>query len=137
MAICRSPDRLSASPHVTTGVSGSVWQHRGVLAPMRHTGGKGLSLARRLYTSRTLGFALGLLCVGGAMYPLNPSRWVWGLMLFNGILWPHLGYQWARRSKVPYHAEHRNILIDSFLGGFWVAAMHFNPLPSATTLSMM
>jgi len=104
---------------------------------MRHTGGKGLSLARRLYTSRTLGFALGLLCVGGAMYPLNPSRWVWGLMLFNGILWPHLGYQWARRSKVPYHAEHRNILIDSFLGGFWVAAMHFNPLPSATTLSMM
>ncbi|AWM93012.1 diguanylate cyclase AdrA [Pseudomonas sp. 31-12] len=104
---------------------------------MGNTGGKGLSLARRLYTSRTLGLVLGLLCVGAAMYPLGPAPWVWGLMLFNGVLWPHVAYQWARRAKVPFHAEHRNILVDAFLGGFWVAAMHFNPLPSAATLSMM
>lgn len=98
---------------------------------------KGLSLARRLYTSRTLGLLLGLLCVSVAMYPLNPAPWVWGLMLFNALLWPHLAYQWARRSKAPYHAEHRNLLVDAFLGGFWIAAMQFNPLPSATTISMM
>jgi diguanylate cyclase len=104
---------------------------------MGNTGGKGLSLARRLYTSRTLGLALGLLCVGVAMFPLDPPLWVWALMIFNGLLWPHLAFQWARRSSTPYHAEHRNLLIDAFLGGFWVAAMHFNPLPSATTVSMM
>ncbi|WJK12021.1 diguanylate cyclase [Pseudomonas fluorescens] len=104
---------------------------------MGRSGGKGLSLARRLYTSRTLGLVLGLLCVSVAMYPLDPPAWVWALMLFNGLVWPHLAYQWARRAKVPYHAEHRNLLIDAFLGGFWVAAMHFNPLPSATTISMM
>ena len=104
---------------------------------MRNKGGKGLSLARRLYTSRTLGLVLGLLCVSVAMYPLDPSPWVWALMLFNGLVWPHLAFQWARRSSVPYHAEHRNLLIDAFMGGFWVAAMQFNPLPSATTISMM
>ncbi|UVK86546.1 diguanylate cyclase [Pseudomonas sp. B21-051] len=104
---------------------------------MRNKGGKGLSLARRLYTSRTLGLVLGLLCVSAAMYPLDPPLWVWALMLFNGLLWPHLAFQWARRASVPYHAEHRNLLIDAFMGGFWVAAMHFNPLPSATTVSMM
>ncbi|WP_085708724.1 MULTISPECIES: diguanylate cyclase [unclassified Pseudomonas] len=104
---------------------------------MGRTGGKGLSLARRLYTSRTLGLVLGLLCVSVAMFPLDPPAWVWALMLFNGLVWPHLAYQWARRSKVPYHAEHRNLLIDAFLGGLWVAAMQFNPLPSATTISMM
>ncbi|MCS3838265.1 diguanylate cyclase [Pseudomonas sp. JAI111] len=104
---------------------------------MGKTGGKGLSLARRLYTSRTLGLVLGLLCVGAAMYPLDPAPWVWGLMVFNGVLWPHVAYQWARRAKVPFHAEHRNILVDACLGGFWVAAMHFNPLASAATLSMM
>lgn len=104
---------------------------------MGQTGGKGLSLARRLYTSRMLGLALGLLCVAAAMYPLDPAPWVWVFMIFNGLLWPHLGYQWARRSKVPYHAEHRNLLIDSFMGGFWIAAMHFNPLPAAVTVSMM
>lgn len=104
---------------------------------MAKTEGKGLSLARRLYTSRTLGLALGLLCVSAAMYPLDPAPWVWGAMLINGILWPHLAYQWARRASIPYHAEHRNLLVDAFLGGFWVAAMQFNPLPSATTISMM
>jgi diguanylate cyclase len=104
---------------------------------MRNTGGKGLSLARRLYTSRTIGLALGLVCVSVAMYPLDPPAWVWAVMLINGAVWPHLAFQWARRSPTPYHAEHRNLLIDAFFGGFWVAAMHFNPLPSATTVSMM
>jgi len=104
---------------------------------MQKTGGKGLSLARRLYTSRTLGLALGLLCVAAAMQPLDPAPWVWGLMLFHGLLWPHVAYQWSRRSKLPYHAEHRNLLVDAMLGGFWVVAMQFNPLPAAATLSMM
>lgn len=104
---------------------------------MGNTGGKGFSLARRLYTSRTIGLALGLVCVSVAMYPLDPPAWVWAVMLINGAVWPHLAFQWARRSPTPYHAEHRNLLIDAFLGGFWVAAMHFNPLPSATTVSMM
>lgn len=36
---------------------------------MGKTGVKGLSLARRLYTSRMLGLVLGLLCVSVAMYP--------------------------------------------------------------------
>ena len=104
---------------------------------MGKTGGKGLSLARRLYTSRILGLLLGLLCVSVAMQALDPPLWVWALMLFNGLIWPHLAFQWARRAEVPFHAEHRNLLIDAFLGGFWVAAMHFNPLPTATTISMM
>lgn len=104
---------------------------------MQKPGKKGLSLARRLYVSRALGLTLGLLLVSAALYPLDPAPWVWSFMLFNGLLWPHLSYWWARRSAVPYHAEHRNLLIDAFLGGFWVAAMQFNPLPTAVTLAMM
>jgi len=71
------------------------------------------------------------------MQPLQPSNTVWALMLFNAFLWPHLAFQWARRSKVPFYAEHRNLLVDSFCGGFWVGAMQFNPLPATTTLSLM
>ncbi|MEN2393669.1 diguanylate cyclase [Pseudomonas halotolerans] len=104
---------------------------------MQKTGRKGLSLARRLYSSRILGLTLGLLLVSFAVYPLSPAPWVWWFMLVNGLFWPHLAYQWARRSAVPYHAERRNLLIDAFLGGFWVAAMQFNPLPAAVILAMM
>ncbi|MCQ6259423.1 diguanylate cyclase [Pseudomonas sp. Q11] len=104
---------------------------------MQKTGRKGLSLARRLYTSRILGLMLGLLLVSVAVYPLDPAPWVWAAMLFNGLIWPHVAYQWARRAAQPYQAERRNLLIDAFLGGFWVAAMQFNPLPMAVTLAMM
>ncbi|WP_265534758.1 diguanylate cyclase [Pseudomonas saponiphila] len=107
------------------------------MAPAQYTRGKGLSLARRLYKSRILGLGLGVLCVAAGMWPLQPAPWVWGLMLFNAFIWPHLAYQWARWARVPFRAEHRNLLVDSLAGGFWVAAMHFNPLPLATTLGMM
>lgn len=66
---------------------------------MGNTGGKGLSLARRLYTSRILGLILGLVCVSVAMYSLDPPLWVWALMFFNGLVWPHLAFQWARRAR--------------------------------------
>jgi diguanylate cyclase len=56
-------------------------------------------------------------------------------MLFNGLIWPHLAYQWARRARLPIMPN--TVTCDAFLGGFWVAAMQFNPLPSATTISMM
>lgn len=104
---------------------------------MQKTGKKGRTLARRLYISRILGLTLGLLLVSAAIFPLGPASWVWGFMLFNGLLWPHLSYWWARRCSMPYHAEHLNLLIDAVLGGFWVAAMQFNPLPAAVTLAMM
>ncbi|AHL33299.1 histidine kinase [Pseudomonas brassicacearum] len=104
---------------------------------MQKTGKKGRTLARRLYISRILGLALGLLLVSAALYPLDPPRWVWVFMLLNGLLWPHLSYLLVRHRAAPYHAELLNLLIDAFLGGFWVAAMQFNPLPAAVTLAMM
>ncbi|MCB2250835.1 diguanylate cyclase [Pseudomonas chlororaphis] len=109
----------------------------GALALTQRNAGKGLSLARRLYKSRILGLALGFICVAAGMYPLHPAPWVWAFMLFNAFVWPHLAFQWARHAAVPFRGEHRNLLVDAFLGGFWVAAMHFNPLPTTTTLSMM
>lgn len=104
---------------------------------MQELRGKGLSLTKRLYKSRGLGMVLGAICVATAIYPLHKPAWVWGLMILHGFVWPHLAFQWARLSRVPFHAEQRNLLIDSFIGGFWVGAMQFNLLPSVTALSMM
>ena len=65
----------------------------------------------------------------------TPS-WLWVLLAINGLLWPHIAYQLARRSRQPFEAEHRNLLVDSALGGWWVAAMDFNLLPSVLVLTM-
>lgn len=99
--------------------------------------GKGLSFVRRIYLPRIIGLGIGLFSVLAAIAPLHLPNWAWALLLFNGLLWPHVAYQWALRSATPYQAEQRNILLDSLMGGFWTAAMQFNPLPSVTILSMM
>ncbi|MCG8293582.1 diguanylate cyclase [Pseudomonas entomophila] len=99
--------------------------------------GKGLSFVRRIYLPRIIGLGIGLFSVMAAVAPLALPHWAWALLLFNGLAWPHVAYQWALRSASPYQAEQRNLLIDSLMGGFWTAAMHFNPLPTVTILSMM
>ncbi|MCK3826246.1 diguanylate cyclase [Pseudomonas sp. W2Aug9] len=104
---------------------------------MPAVGGKGLPLASRLYKSRLLGLSLGFICVVFAMYPLSPSLWVWAWMLINAFVWPHVAFQLSLRAAHTLGSERRSLLFDSFCGGFWVGAMHFNPLPSVTTLSMM
>jgi len=99
--------------------------------------GSGLSFAKRIYLPRCIGLGIGFFCVAAALWDMGLSPWVWALLLFNGYLWPHLAYQWARRSAQPYRTEWRNLLIDSLFGGFWAGAMQFNALPSVTILAMM
>ncbi|MCE4054254.1 diguanylate cyclase [Pseudomonas sp. Au-Pse12] len=104
---------------------------------MENQRGRGLSFARRIYRPRIIGLGIGGISVFAALYPLALPGWTWALLLFNGLLWPHLAYQLSTRSTFPYQAERRNLLYDSMLGGFWAATMQFNPLPAVTILSMM
>ncbi|MDD1978161.1 MULTISPECIES: diguanylate cyclase [Pseudomonas] len=104
---------------------------------MDNRSGKGLSFVRRIYLPRIIGLGIGMLAVMAGISGLDIPQWAWVLLLFNGLIWPHLAFQLARRAGVPYHAEYRNLLFDSLMGGFWTATMQFNPLPSVTILAMM
>ncbi|MEE1868165.1 diguanylate cyclase [Pseudomonas auratipiscis] len=104
---------------------------------MDNRSGKGLSFVRRIYLPRIIGLGIGMLSVMAGISTLDLPVWAWGLLLFNGLVWPHLAFRIARRAAVPYHAEYRNLLLDSLMGGFWTAAVQFNPLLSVTILAMM
>lgn len=99
--------------------------------------GKGLSFAQRIYVPRAVGSGIGCFCVMAALYPLTMPGWLWGVLLINGFVWPHLAFLLSSRAAYPYRAERRNILFDSLCGGFWAACIQFNPLPSVIILSMM
>ena len=99
--------------------------------------GRGHSFAKRIYWVRSLGVGIGFFSVAATMYPLHPPLWVWAVMLCNAIIWPPIALWLATRSRQPFHAERRNILVDSLAGGFWAGAMGFNPLPTVTVLAMM
>lgn len=97
----------------------------------------GLNFARRLYLPRIVGLGIGFFCVLTALYPSHPPVGVWILLALNGFIWPHVAYQWSIRSEDAYATETRNLLIDTLLGGMWVAIMGFNALPAAVIVSMM
>src|SRR5690606_34299143 len=50
--------------------------------------------------------------------------------------WPALAHAIARRSRDPYRAELRNLLVDSAIAGAWVPLLHFNLLPSVLLLTL-
>jgi signal transduction histidine kinase len=57
--------------------------------------------------------------------------WIWAALLFHGILWPQLSYQYALRARDSKRAELQNLLVDAFLSGSFAALASFALLPSA------
>lgn len=96
-----------------------------------------LRFARRLYPARIAGAGLGFWCVAAVFSQRDVPLWAWVALVFHGYLWPHLAWWLARRSDTPHRTEIRNLLVDSLLGGLWVALMAFNALSSVVVLAML
>ncbi|GAB7199237.1 hypothetical protein OS21_20280 [Dickeya oryzae] len=71
------------------------------------------------------------------MYDLTQPMWVWGVLFFNGFLWPHLALWLASRADDPMRFEQVNLRFDAFMGGIWIGMMGLNSLPSVLIISMM
>ncbi len=98
---------------------------------------KGKVFVKRLYVPRMIGLGLGFVCVASVFIQNGMPAPVWLGLAANGFIWPHIAYFTAKKSRNPYRAEIRNLLIDSFLGGIWIPLMSFNLLPSATVIGML
>jgi diguanylate cyclase len=66
---------------------------------------RGIRFVKRVYPARALGLGLGLLAVGSVLLPMEPLPLVWVLLVYNGLIWPHLAYLIASRSPDPYTME--------------------------------
>lgn len=97
----------------------------------------GRRFARRVYLPRVIGLATGFFCVASVLVTQPVSGWWWLLLVANGFIWPHFAWQIADRAPDPAKAEIRNLMIDSLMGGVWIAVMGMNALPSALIVSMM
>jgi len=58
-------------------------------------------------------------------------------MVFTGFAWPHSAYFLARRARDTKRAELRNLLVDSFIVGCWIAAMSFSLWPTVAMIATM
>jgi len=94
-------------------------------------------LVERVFRLRALGLALGFFAVAGVLLDHGAPPWAWTLLAIDAFLWPHLARQFARNATDPERAEINNLLIDSAMGGVWIALMRFSVVPSALLLVML
>jgi diguanylate cyclase len=90
-----------------------------------------------MYLPRTGGLALGFVCIGGGLWEQGVPAWLWVALALNCFAWPPVARWLALRSRNPYRAELRNLMLDSMWGGIWIAAMHFNLAPSVILFAML
>jgi len=105
--------------------------------PLDRSIDEGQRFARRMYLPRVLGFGLGAVCIGGALWEIGAPLWQWLILATHTLVWPHFAYRIARSRPDPYRAELHNLVFDSAAGGAWVAAIGFNIVPSAVLVSML
>jgi len=97
----------------------------------------GRRFVQRIHRLRTLGLALGFLCVASVLRLHDEPLGWWLLLATNAFLWPHIARWLAMRSTRPRHVELRSLMVDSALGGLWIAVMQFNVLPSVLLATML
>jgi len=98
---------------------------------------RALHRVRRIHVLRTLGLALGSLCVASVLQLHGAATGWWVALVLHGLLWPQVAYLLAKRSADPRRTENRSLMADSALGGMWVAVMEFNLLPSVLLVTML
>jgi diguanylate cyclase len=98
---------------------------------------RALDFATRVHRLRMLGLGFGSLCVASVLHfhGAHPGWWV--LLALYAFAWPHLAYAIVKREPRPQQAELRNLLVDSAMGGLWVAVMQFSLLPSVLLVTML
>lgn len=94
------------------------------------------SLPRRTYRFRVLGMGLAALPIAAVLRELDAPWISWAWMAWICIVWPHVAYLVAVRSRDPFRAELRNFVLDSMFAGSAVPLMHFNVLPSVMLLTV-
>ena len=90
-----------------------------------------------VHVLRSLGLGLGALMIGVVLYRERAGLPLECVLALYGFAWPHLAHLLARRSAHPMRAERRSLMLDSMLGGFWIALMHFNLLPCVVLATML
>jgi len=107
-------DKLSKSPHLP-----------------------GSRFVKRMYLMRILGTLLCFIPILTVLIEQHRSGWLMFLLAINAFAWPTLAWYRSRRSELPLETEHQNLVLDAGAGGFWIAIMAVNPLPSVVIATLL
>ncbi|MEX3019772.1 diguanylate cyclase [Kluyvera sp. STS39-E] len=90
-----------------------------------------------MYLMRILGTFLCFLPILSVLIERQQPLFLQMLLGVNAFIWPTVAFLRARRAPMPREAEQQNLLVDAAVGGFWIAMMACNPLPSITIATIL
>ncbi len=73
------------------------------------------------YRVRTASFVMAFAIFAAHWWSNGAGRLLWGLLLLQFFVYPHLLFWRARRAPRPLDAELKNLLVDAFFLGLWCA----------------
>jgi len=103
-------------------------RERPVTTPQITTPGSskpGMTLPRMIHRVRASGFVMGFAIFATHMMGKDYSALVWGLLLLQFFVYPHLLHWRTRRAANPMQAELGNFLIDAGTMGLWAAGLGY------------
>lgn len=97
----------------------------------------GRRFVRRMYLMRILGTFLCFFPILSVLLELHRPSWLIMLLGINAFIWPTVAFLRSRHSETPMTIEHQNLVLDAGAGGFWIAMMALNPLPSVVIATIL
>jgi len=98
---------------------------------------EGIGAARRIGWMRFVGNGLAALPIASILVERNDGPVAWLLLLSNAVLWPAVALALIHRAQKPAMAQFRCMMVDSLLGGAWIAFMAFSIVPSALFAALL
>nr|WP_318381688.1 diguanylate cyclase [uncultured Enterobacter sp.] len=90
-----------------------------------------------MYLMRILGTFLCFIPILSVLMEHRQPIWSMFLLGVNAFFWPTFAFLRSRNSATPLTCEHQNLVADAAAGGFWIAMMAVNPLPSVVIATIL
>ncbi|WP_312228604.1 diguanylate cyclase [Pseudescherichia sp.] len=90
-----------------------------------------------MYLMRMLGTLLCFFPILSVLLEHHEPVWLVLLLAINAFIWPTIAFLRASKAQKPLTCEHHNLVFDAAAGGFWIAMMAVNPLPSVVIATIL
>lgn len=94
------------------------------------------SFIKRVYFLRQIGVVLCFLPIYSVLQEQSHQKITIALLILNALIWPSVAYLASMMSKDMLSTEKKNMVLDSFWAGIWIAVMQVSPIPSLFIISV-
>ena len=94
------------------------------------------SFIKRVYFLRQIGVVLCFLPIYSVLHEQPHQKITIALLILNALIWPSVAYLASMMSKDMLSTEKKNMILDSFWAGIWIAVMQVSPIPSLFIISV-